>query len=152
VRTADNLTTFMCRLSKNLGASTSWNPKGLSRPVMGLLYIYLYLENWVLITSKNVSRTSKKIVLRALNYETLCSVKTQIVYVNYTLWHLLATNTSISSSVFMVALLHCISPLNSITRRSVNNYCTNSSLYLQEVCVRSTPCYKTLEKKTTIRF
>jgi hypothetical protein len=35
---ADNLTTFICRLSRNLGASTSWNPKGLSRPVMGLLY------------------------------------------------------------------------------------------------------------------
>jgi hypothetical protein len=40
VRRADNLTTFMCRLSRNLGASTSWNPKGLSRPVMGLLYLY----------------------------------------------------------------------------------------------------------------
>jgi hypothetical protein len=24
---------------KNLGASTSWNPQGLSRPVMGLLYL-----------------------------------------------------------------------------------------------------------------
>jgi hypothetical protein len=33
----DNLTTFMCQLSRNLGASTSWNPKGLSRPVQGLL-------------------------------------------------------------------------------------------------------------------
>jgi hypothetical protein len=40
VRRADNLTTFMCRLSWNLGASTSWNPQGLSRPVMGLLYLY----------------------------------------------------------------------------------------------------------------
>jgi hypothetical protein len=30
-------TTFICRLSRNLGASTSWNPVGLSRPVMGLL-------------------------------------------------------------------------------------------------------------------
>jgi hypothetical protein len=40
VRRADNLTTFMCRLSKNLRASTSWSPKGLSRPVMGLLYLY----------------------------------------------------------------------------------------------------------------
>jgi len=40
---ADNLTTFMCRLSSNMGASTSWNPQGLSRPVMGLLYLYLYL-------------------------------------------------------------------------------------------------------------
>jgi hypothetical protein len=43
VRRADNLTTFMCRLSRNLEASTSWNPKGLSRSVMGLLYLYLYL-------------------------------------------------------------------------------------------------------------
>jgi len=34
VRRADNLTTFMCRLSSNLGTSTSWNPQGLSRPVM----------------------------------------------------------------------------------------------------------------------
>jgi len=39
VRRADNLTTFVCRLSRNLGASTSWNPQGLSRPVMGLLYL-----------------------------------------------------------------------------------------------------------------
>ena len=35
---ANNLTTFMCRLSWNLGASNSWNPQGLPRPVMGLLY------------------------------------------------------------------------------------------------------------------
>jgi len=28
-------------LSRNLGALTSWNPLGLSRPVMGLLYLYL---------------------------------------------------------------------------------------------------------------
>jgi hypothetical protein len=40
VRRADNLTTFMTRLFWNLGASTSWNPQGLSRPVMVLLYIY----------------------------------------------------------------------------------------------------------------
>jgi hypothetical protein len=35
---ADNLTTFTCRLSTNLGASTFWKPQGLSRPVIGLLY------------------------------------------------------------------------------------------------------------------
>jgi len=29
----------MCRLSWNLGASTSWNPQGMSRPVMGLFYL-----------------------------------------------------------------------------------------------------------------
>jgi hypothetical protein len=32
----------MCRLSWNLGASTCWNPQGLSRPAMTLLYLYLY--------------------------------------------------------------------------------------------------------------
>jgi hypothetical protein len=30
----------LSRLSRNLGASTSWNSKGLSRPVMGLLFTY----------------------------------------------------------------------------------------------------------------
>jgi hypothetical protein len=33
----------MCRLSWNLGASTSWKPQGLSRPVMGLLYLFFLL-------------------------------------------------------------------------------------------------------------
>jgi hypothetical protein len=40
------INTFMCRLSWNLGASTSWNPQGLSGTVMGLLY--LYMEIWLL--------------------------------------------------------------------------------------------------------
>ena len=43
VRRADNLTTFMCRLSWNLEASTSWKPQDLPRPVMGLLYLYICL-------------------------------------------------------------------------------------------------------------
>jgi len=43
VRMADNLTTFMCRLSWNLGASTCWHHKGLSR---GLLYLYLANRKW----------------------------------------------------------------------------------------------------------
>jgi len=34
-----DLTTFMCRLSWNLAASTSGNPQGLSRSVQGLLYL-----------------------------------------------------------------------------------------------------------------
>jgi len=34
---ADNLSAFMCQLSWNLEASTSWNPQGLSIPLMGLL-------------------------------------------------------------------------------------------------------------------
>jgi hypothetical protein len=33
----DNLSTFLSGLSWNLGASTSWNPQGLSRLVIGLL-------------------------------------------------------------------------------------------------------------------
>ena len=33
----------MWRLSWNLGASTSWNPQGLSRTVMGLFYLFLYI-------------------------------------------------------------------------------------------------------------
>jgi hypothetical protein len=33
----------MCRLSRNSEASTSWNPKGLSRAVAGKLYLYLLL-------------------------------------------------------------------------------------------------------------
>jgi hypothetical protein len=39
----------MCRVFWNLGASTSWNPQGLSRPVMGLLCFYQSLStgNWV---------------------------------------------------------------------------------------------------------
>ena len=45
VRRADNLTNFMCRLSWNLGAWTSWNPQGLSRPVIGLLYLYPHVSN-----------------------------------------------------------------------------------------------------------
>jgi hypothetical protein len=35
----------MCQLWQNLGASNSWNPQGLSRPVTGLLYLtYLRLN------------------------------------------------------------------------------------------------------------
>jgi len=34
----------MCRLSWNLGASNFWNPLGLSRPVMGLLYLLLLYD------------------------------------------------------------------------------------------------------------
>jgi hypothetical protein len=38
-------TTFMCHLSLNLGASTSWNPQGLSRCVMGLLHLLFILHH-----------------------------------------------------------------------------------------------------------
>jgi hypothetical protein len=42
VRKADNLSNIVCRLSRNLGTLTSWNPLGHSRPVMGLLLYILY--------------------------------------------------------------------------------------------------------------
>ena len=53
VHRADNLTTIMCCV-EILEDSTSWSPKGLSRPVMGELYLYtkweLILQNGKLMT------------------------------------------------------------------------------------------------------
>jgi hypothetical protein len=42
----------MCRLSSNLGASTSWNPLSLSRSVMEYLYLFTYshLVGWPVLT------------------------------------------------------------------------------------------------------
>ena len=51
-------------LSRNLGALTSWNPLGLSRPVMGLLsYKHFFedtfiLENFQLINETTIHRQS----------------------------------------------------------------------------------------------
>ena len=47
VKGAVRLTTYHhpVPLSRNLGTLTSWNPLGLSRPVMGLLYLYLYFSS-----------------------------------------------------------------------------------------------------------
>ena len=42
---SDNLSTFLCQLSWNLGALTSWSPQGLSRPIMGLLN----LVQWIFV-------------------------------------------------------------------------------------------------------
>ena len=43
MRRADNFTTFMCRVSWNLGAWTSWNPHGLSRPVIWFALPFTFL-------------------------------------------------------------------------------------------------------------
>jgi hypothetical protein len=56
---ADNLTTYMCWLSSNLGALTFWNPQGLSRPVMGLLYLLLTVSLSVLFLYWCVIVTAK---------------------------------------------------------------------------------------------
>jgi hypothetical protein len=41
---ADNLTNYMCRLSGNLGASTSLKSLDLFRPAVGLPYLYLFCK------------------------------------------------------------------------------------------------------------
>ena len=80
MRRADNLTTFMCRLSWNLGASASWNPQGLSRPVIGLLYLYLYIgaktglkciyRNYFIFN--NILRTGVYVVAKVRLYFDFC--------------------------------------------------------------------------------
>ena len=67
VRTADNLTIFVCWLSWNLGASTSWNPRGLSRPVMGLLYLYIFKSNVLFLRNEPDDCTKKNAWEGALN-------------------------------------------------------------------------------------
>ena len=52
---ADNFNTFMCRLSWNMGASTSWNPQGLPRSVMGLLYLFTELDVYAVSTQGKLS-------------------------------------------------------------------------------------------------
>ena len=42
---ADNFTTFMCRLSTNLGVSTSWNSQGLSRHDPGIPFFTLKMSD-----------------------------------------------------------------------------------------------------------
>jgi hypothetical protein len=36
----------MCQLSRNSGTLASRNPKGLSRPVAGKLYLYVSADSW----------------------------------------------------------------------------------------------------------
>jgi len=50
---ADNLTTFMCRLSWSTAASVSWNPQGSCRPVQGLLYLHFYLTKFIKRTNRS---------------------------------------------------------------------------------------------------
>jgi hypothetical protein len=51
---ADRLTKFMCRIFWNPGTSNSWNTQGLSRPVMGLLYLH-FLPFFII--KKNIFKT-----------------------------------------------------------------------------------------------
>jgi hypothetical protein len=59
MRRGDDLNTFMCRVSRNLGASNSWNPQGLSRAVMGILYGYLLtMLNYIIVNCVLSGETS----------------------------------------------------------------------------------------------
>jgi len=51
VRKADNLPPYCAVVTKS-GTLTSENPVGLFRPVMGLLYLYLYLQVEVLCENR----------------------------------------------------------------------------------------------------
>ena len=68
------LTTYMCRLSWNLGASTSWNLRVLFRPVQGLLYplLLLFAPTWfflILFYRKTGDRGST--VVKVLCYKSV---------------------------------------------------------------------------------
>ena len=80
----------MCRLSWNPGASVSWNPQGLSRPVMGLLYLFtLFLRPSLHFTTLHSTSLhlsilySTKLHYTSLHLSTLHSTKLQ-----YTSLHL----------------------------------------------------------------
>ena len=62
-----DLTTLMCRLSRNQGASASWNPQGLSRPKQGLVSSYdvLFLQLF-----KGCSRLERLLLIPILRYGT----------------------------------------------------------------------------------
>ena len=57
MRKADN---HPVPFSRNLGALTSWKPLGLSRPVMGLLYLYLF---FIPLKSANQHFTLYKLIV-----------------------------------------------------------------------------------------
>jgi hypothetical protein len=78
---ADNPTTFMCRMSWNLGSSTSWDPQGLSTPATELLYLFLpFTWSWRQVqfvkrvfsqTKITMSRTSLEFII---NFILQCNV------------------------------------------------------------------------------
>ena len=94
----------MCRVSWNLGASTSWKPQGLSRPVMGLIYLYFYL--YILKGTWRQSVLLKRWRISAMFHDTT-SQKTyrptrepHLSYVTYCISHLwlsLLTQTTVQS-------------------------------------------------------
>ena len=65
------LTAFMCRISWDLVTSTSWNPLGLFRPVMGFLYLYHKREAYYLQSScifSHVKSFQKNIITQLIKH------------------------------------------------------------------------------------
>jgi hypothetical protein len=120
VRRADKLTTFMCRLSWNVEASTSWKPQGLSGPVMGLLYFYLYLYLYPFIKvfyklNDTDSSVNSHSVLGCYK-SSRCgmrrwSTKKPMLFVNYISdpWSIIQNLRvdSLSLKYFRVKIIHC---------------------------------------------
>jgi hypothetical protein len=102
----------MCRLSINLGASTSWNSKGLSRPVMGLLYLTSNIVARISTCSKSVVQFIPMRLHRCSSTEA---------------WiHLKRKEAIVTRSPHFTCRYFINGVLNSVTAVSVNSYRTLS--------------------------
>jgi hypothetical protein len=63
-------------MSWNLGASTSWNPQGLSRPVQGLLYLFMTTAQLLKLPSYGIWRFSAM-------FTSICHVNTVHIHTFY---------------------------------------------------------------------
>jgi hypothetical protein len=122
VQVTDNLTTFMCRLSWNLGASASWNPEGLCRPVTGLLYRSLYFVGGVAIRVAYVENKRKSVHARFC-WCSWCPVVCLCEYSNY-------SSVYIINRQFFLQVLKLGKEFHSV------NYVKKQSLYRPGVAQR----------------
>jgi hypothetical protein len=108
VRRADSLTTFMCWLSRNLGASTSWNPKGLYRPVMALLYLAfadIHIQDYVVSQLRTQQSGCKDWFTADSNSEiTESSQSKGYSFIKRAVWRRLYTCMSVVSKVGIIFL------------------------------------------------
>ena len=71
MRKADKPYHLPVLLSRNLGSLTSWNPLGHSRPVMGLIYLYLY--EWQKC-SVYITTLQNKITFSEIHLQVPCTI------------------------------------------------------------------------------